>query len=80
MQTTNCAHSFCESCLKQWMNRSKSCPICHTKLNTITNLFVMDNCITKLCSIIGGTIKEQHDIIIRESKNYIEASIILCDL
>jgi len=72
MHTANCNHSFCESCIKQWLNKSKNCPTCRTQVNTTVNSLAVDNFITNLCSLIGGTIKEQHDELIRESKNYFE--------
>lgn len=66
IHTANCTHSFCESCIKQWLNKSKICPICRTRVTNSFNSLVMDNFITNLCSLIGGTIKEQHDNLIRE--------------
>jgi len=72
MHMANCNHSFCESCIKHWLNKSKICPICHTLVNTTVDSLAVDNYITNKCNVIGGTIKEQHDNLIRESKNYIK--------
>ena len=35
---TECQHNFCESCLKEWLEKSNTCPFCRMSLvgNTIT--------------------------------------------
>lgn len=57
--TTNCNHTFCESCLKKWLTRSNCCPTCRGAVHSITNCLTLDNYITSLCDLLGGTIKEQ---------------------
>ncbi|ORX60061.1 hypothetical protein BCR36DRAFT_579502 [Piromyces finnis] len=47
-----CMHSFCAGCLSQWLNNSKDCPHCRTKIreirknnqtNNIINAFLLSN-------------------------------------
>jgi|MDTC01.3.fsa_nt_gb hypothetical protein len=33
MSMTNCHHFFCESCLKEWLQKNLSCPVCRTNCN-----------------------------------------------
>uniref|UniRef100_A0A2H8THV2 E3 ubiquitin-protein ligase CHFR n=1 Tax=Melanaphis sacchari TaxID=742174 RepID=A0A2H8THV2_9HEMI len=68
--TANCNHSFCESCLKKWLTKSKFCPVCRGVVQNITYCLALDNYITNICDVLGGTIKEQRVILKRESKNF----------
>ncbi|XP_060871205.1 E3 ubiquitin-protein ligase rnf8-A-like isoform X2 [Metopolophium dirhodum] len=55
----NCAHTFCEGCLKSWLSRSNHCPTCRSVVNSTTYSLSLDNYITNVCDLLGGTIKEQ---------------------
>uniref|UniRef100_A0A2S2PFI7 E3 ubiquitin-protein ligase CHFR n=1 Tax=Schizaphis graminum TaxID=13262 RepID=A0A2S2PFI7_SCHGA len=68
--TANCNHTFCESCLKKWLNKSSYCPVCRGSVKTITYCLILDTYITNLCDILGGTIKEQRVTVQRERNGY----------
>ncbi|XP_029348132.1 E3 ubiquitin-protein ligase RNF8-like [Acyrthosiphon pisum] len=68
--TTNCAHTFCEGCLNSWLDRSNQCPICRSLVISTTYSFSLDNYITNLCNLLGGTIKEQRLTLQSESKDF----------
>ncbi|CAI6345426.1 unnamed protein product [Macrosiphum euphorbiae] len=55
----NCAHTFCDGCLKSWLVRSNHCPTCRSVVNSTTYSLSLNNYITNLCDLLGGTIKEQ---------------------
>ncbi|XP_022183475.1 E3 ubiquitin-protein ligase RNF8-like isoform X2 [Myzus persicae] len=55
----NCNHIFCESCLRTWLSRSIYCPTCRSQVVTTTYCLPLDNYITNLCDLLGGTIREQ---------------------
>ncbi|KAL4083275.1 hypothetical protein QTP88_028605 [Uroleucon formosanum] len=55
----NCAHTFCEVCIKSWLFRSNRCPICRGAVNFTSFSFALDSYISNICEILGGTIKEQ---------------------
>ncbi|KAL4112371.1 hypothetical protein QTP88_016179 [Uroleucon formosanum] len=58
----NCAHTFCEVCLKSWLSRSNLCPTCRGTVSFTSYSFSLDNYISNLCDLLGGTIKEQRRI------------------
>ncbi|XP_050059135.1 E3 ubiquitin-protein ligase RNF8-like isoform X1 [Aphis gossypii] len=64
--TANCNHTFCESCLNKWLSKSKLCPVCRSIVHNTTYCLALDNYITNLCDILGGTIKEQRTALQRE--------------
>lgn len=68
--TANCNHTFCESCLNKWLSKSKLCPVCRSIVHNTTYCLALDNYITNLCDILGGTIKEQRTALQRESKYF----------
>jgi len=35
IRKTKCNHSFCESCIKEWLNKSNRCPLCNNELYPI---------------------------------------------
>ncbi|XP_015370524.1 PREDICTED: E3 ubiquitin-protein ligase RNF8-like [Diuraphis noxia] len=57
--TANCNHTFCDSCLKTWLARSNYCPTCRSNVHSTTYCLALDNYITNICDLMGGTIKEQ---------------------
>uniref|UniRef100_W8C3A1 TRAF-interacting protein n=1 Tax=Ceratitis capitata TaxID=7213 RepID=W8C3A1_CERCA len=62
VRATNCGHMFHISCLKQWMERSKSCPQCRTKC-TDRNIFRLYFNLANLdtSTIDVGSLQEQVD-------------------
>nr|XP_014085212.1 E3 ubiquitin-protein ligase TRAIP [Bactrocera oleae]XP_036223702.1 E3 ubiquitin-protein ligase TRAIP [Bactrocera oleae] len=62
VRATNCGHMFHIACLKQWMERSKSCPQCRTKCtdrNIFRIYFNLAN--LDLSTIDVGSLQEQVD-------------------
>lgn len=72
-----CNHAFCESCISQWLKKSKNCPVCRSSLQTTTHCITIDNYINELCELIGGKVKEERDILQKESNYYYYYLIIL---
>ncbi|KAF0767376.1 E3 ubiquitin-protein ligase RNF8-like [Aphis craccivora] len=68
--TANCNHTFCESCLNKWLSKSKLCPVCRSVVHHTTYCLALDNYITNLCDILGGTIKEQRTSLQRERNGH----------
>ncbi|XP_011196490.1 E3 ubiquitin-protein ligase TRAIP [Zeugodacus cucurbitae] len=62
VRATNCGHMFHITCLKQWMERSKSCPQCRTKC-TDRNIFRIYFNLANLdvSTIDVGSLQEQVD-------------------
>lgn len=62
VRATNCGHLFHIACLKQWMERSKSCPQCRTKC-TDRNIFRIYFNLSSLdvSTIDVGALQEQVD-------------------
>ena len=76
--TLTCSHSFCESCIKEWMKvqKKKDCPICR---KTITaepvHSLVLDNAIDKMVEKMDddakedrGKLKESHALALNKFK------------
>lgn len=50
--TLNCSHTFCNYCIGQWRQNKALCPICRTKIDTVSSTLVVDNFISKVISFI----------------------------
>lgn len=66
--SANCSHSFCETCIKTWLSKNQNCPVCRSPVLTTVRCLTLDNYITNICNVIGGTAKEQRNNLLRESK------------
>ncbi|KAL4083310.1 hypothetical protein QTP88_028639 [Uroleucon formosanum] len=66
----NCGHTFCEVCFKSWLSRSNMCPTCRGVVTFVSYSFSLDNYISNICNILGGTIKEQRIIQKRERSGH----------
>ncbi|XP_025424572.1 postreplication repair E3 ubiquitin-protein ligase RAD18-like [Sipha flava] len=61
--TVNCNHTFCETCIKKWLNINKACPVCRASIQYTSTSIAVDNFITNLCQLIGGFFKERRESI-----------------
>lgn len=51
IRKTECGHQFCDQCIKTWLSKSKTCPLCRTKLEgktTTKYVFKDDPVLTSL--------------------------------
>lgn len=46
--TLQCSHTFCKYCIETWKSNKSICPICRTKIATISPTLAIDNIVTKL--------------------------------
>ena len=67
--TLSCSHSFCESCIKQWMKTNKDCPICRKRSTTqpIRSL-VLDNAIATMESKLNPDEQKEREATKEERK------------
>lgn len=65
--TLSCSHSFCGSCIKEWMKTHKDCPICRKRSTTqpIRSL-ALDNAITTVESKLSAEEKKERDTVKEE--------------
>ncbi|VVC41819.1 Hypothetical protein CINCED_3A023976 [Cinara cedri] len=61
--SANCNHTFCEVCIRKWIQINKACPICRTAIQYTTTSIAVDNFISNLCQLFGGSVKEQRESI-----------------
>lgn len=78
--TANCRHTYCECCITRWLNKNQICPVCRSKIYTTNYSLVMDNFITNLCDLLGGSAKLQRDNIRNERSNLTSNSFSLINL
>jgi len=64
--TLNCMHSFCASCIAQWMKIKKVCPACRAPIVTHIRSIVLDNYIEKMVEQLSGVMKEKRQRLVNE--------------
>lgn len=69
--THACGHTFCGSCITKWLGKSNICPVCRAPVQATTSCLTVDNFITNLCNLIGGTVQEQRENLQKESQFYL---------
>jgi hypothetical protein len=63
--TTNCSHTFCKSCLKEWLSSILNCPICATPISsngTFTASHTIETAISFTKNMIKSFEVEANDI------------------
>lgn len=75
---TSCCHLFCENCIKQWLNKSKVCPVCRGVVQKVYHCPTFDGFLTNIYDNLGGIIKEQRVNLQHESKGLIINYNIIC--
>ena len=58
--TLTCSHSFCRSCINEWMKSKKECPICRKPISTKpVRSLVLDNAIDKMVEKMSKEAREE---------------------
>ncbi|XP_056150600.1 E3 ubiquitin-protein ligase rnf8 isoform X2 [Lampris incognitus] len=64
----NCAHSFCQYCIREWCKRKDECPICRQIIWSQTRCLALDNCIDSMVQNLSLDMKAQRQALIAERK------------
>ncbi|KAF0760706.1 LON peptidase N-terminal domain and RING finger protein 1-like, partial [Aphis craccivora] len=62
----NCSHTFCESCIYVWTNRSKKCPICRVLIKSKSLCLTLDSFIEKIVEHLPQEVKHKRTIAIKD--------------
>ncbi|XP_028409816.1 E3 ubiquitin-protein ligase rnf8-like [Dendronephthya gigantea] len=76
--TLACSHSFCDYCLKLWLKKKKTCPICRTDINgTFVRSRVLDSAVEKIVETMDEETKNRRQAVFEErKKKEVEVTII----
>ncbi|XP_067274348.1 E3 ubiquitin-protein ligase rnf8 isoform X2 [Pseudorasbora parva] len=66
--TLNCAHSFCQHCIREWRKRKDKCPMCWQTITSQTRSLVLDNCIDRMVENLSAEMRERRLCLINERK------------
>ncbi|XP_026097055.1 E3 ubiquitin-protein ligase rnf8-like isoform X1 [Carassius auratus] len=66
--TLNCAHSFCQHCIREWRKRKDKCPMCWQNITSQTRSLVLDNCIDRMVENLSADMRERRLALINERK------------
>ncbi|KAA0708217.1 E3 ubiquitin-protein ligase rnf8 [Triplophysa tibetana] len=66
--TLNCAHSFCQHCIREWRKRKEKCPMCWQNITSQTRSLVLDNCIDRMVENLSADMRERRLTLISERK------------
>ncbi|ROL43035.1 E3 ubiquitin-protein ligase rnf8 [Anabarilius grahami] len=66
--TLNCAHSFCQHCIREWRKRKDKCPMCWQTITSQTRSLVLDNCIDRMVENLSADMRERRLGLINERK------------
>lgn len=76
--TLVCSHSFCDFCLKSWLKKKKTCPICRTDVKgTFVRSIVLDSAVEKIVQTMDEETKERRQNVSQERKRLSQGK--LCD-
>ncbi|XP_018567893.1 E3 ubiquitin-protein ligase CHFR-like isoform X2 [Anoplophora glabripennis] len=71
--TLNCSHTFCKYCIRMWNKNKSDCPICRTKITSMTSTIVLDNVIEKVIETSNEEIKQHRRSVLEERRKQEEA-------
>uniref|UniRef100_A0A8C1Y594 E3 ubiquitin-protein ligase CHFR n=1 Tax=Cyprinus carpio TaxID=7962 RepID=A0A8C1Y594_CYPCA len=71
--TLNCAHSFCQHCIREWRKRKDKCPMCWQTITSQTRSLVLDNCIDRMVENLSADMRERRLALINERKGQKES-------
>ncbi|CAB3995002.1 E3 ubiquitin- ligase RNF8-like [Paramuricea clavata] len=76
--TLACSHSFCDYCLKSWLKKKMTCPICRTDIKgTFVRSRVLDSAVEKIVETMDEETKTRRQAVSEERKRKgIEVTII----
>jgi hypothetical protein len=67
--TLACSHSYCNYCLKSWLKKKKSCPICRTDIEgTFVRSRVLDSAVEKIVQTMDEETKTRRREVSEERK------------
>lgn len=83
--TLPCAHSFCEYCLKSWLQKKSNCPICRQPImGRPVRSLVLDNAIAKMVESMDEETKTRRQTVRQEREelkrgNMVQNAVIIID-
>ena len=67
--TLACSHSFCDYCLKSWLKKKMSCPICRTDIQgTFVRSRVLDSAVEKMVETMSDETKLRRQAVSEDRK------------
>ena len=67
--TLACSHSFCDYCLKSWLKKKMTCPICRTDIKgTFVRSRVLDSAVEKIVETMDEETKTRRQAVSEERK------------
>lgn len=63
MKITKCGHMFCDMCIKLWLDKNKTCPLCRSELIDSNTLVIKDN--PEISNIINSLISFTQNIFVK---------------
>ncbi|TRY60406.1 hypothetical protein DNTS_007168 [Danionella cerebrum] len=66
--TLNCAHSFCQYCIREWRSRKDKCPMCWQNIVLETRSLVLDSCIDRMLEQLSTETKERRLALLAQRK------------
>lgn len=78
--TLACTHSFCDFCLKSWLKKKRTCPICRTNIKgSYVRSIVLDSAVEKIVQTMDDETKERRQNLSEERKRLREGNeMLLC--
>ncbi|KAJ7365260.1 E3 ubiquitin-protein ligase rnf8 [Desmophyllum pertusum] len=74
--TLPCAHSFCEHCLKAWLQKKNNCPICRQPImGRPVRSLVLDNAIAKMVESMDEETKTRRQTVSQEREEFKRAAV-----
>lgn len=65
--TLPCAHTFCEVCLRLWMRKKKTCPVCRRRIkDKAVRSVVLDSAVEKMIDSMDDETKQRRKVLLRE--------------
>ncbi|XP_060844521.1 E3 ubiquitin-protein ligase rnf8-B-like [Rhopalosiphum padi] len=62
----NCSHTFCETCIHVWTNRSRKCPICRVQIRSKSYCLTLDSFIEKIVEHLPKEFKYKRSLALKE--------------
>ena len=75
----NCAHTFCYSCIRQWITSTgdelrtkKKCPICRRKIKSAFGTPIVDNLVEKIVESMNGEERRQRKKLLKKREKIVK--------
>lgn len=67
--TLPCSHSFCDYCLKSWLKKQKTCPMCRKDIKgNFVRSIVLDSAVEKMVETMDDETKARRRAVVEERK------------